>query len=130
MDLQLFLPFPPTVNNYYVKTQRGVFISQKGRKFRDDAHQRIYEQLGDHTIGNRRVLIEVILYPPDKRTRDIGNYDKGLLDAITTSGLWDDDSQVDQQFFYRGEIVKGGLTRIHITDAGPILPLGYEFPQD
>ena len=66
--------------------------------------------------------MDVVLYPPDKKRRDLDNHMKALLDAITHAGLWEDDEQIDQLQIYRGEIVKGGGARIEINPAGPILP--------
>lgn len=129
MIYEFYLPFPPTVNNYYVKTQRGVFISQKGRKFRDQTAESIHMQLGAAELpANTKLLVEVILYPPDKRKRDLDNYMKPLLDAITQTGLWEDDSLVDQLFIYRGEPLTSGRVFVRISEAAPILPQNYELP--
>ena len=130
MYYELHLPFPPTVNNYYVKTKRGVYISMKGRKFRSLTSAEVIKQLPEvHFPATERLLVEVVLYPPDKRKRDLGNYDKALMDAITHSGLWEDDSQIDQQFFYRGVVHSpSGKTLVRILDAGPVLALDYSLP--
>jgi crossover junction endodeoxyribonuclease RusA len=126
---ELHLCFPPTVNNYYVKTQRGVFISQKGRKFRAEVAEQVAMQLPNvHLTG--RLLVEVVLYPPDKRRRDVDNYSKALLDAITHTGLWEDDSQIDQLMIYRGARHPGGAVFMRIGDAGPVLPFGTHPPTD
>jgi crossover junction endodeoxyribonuclease RusA len=127
MFYEIYLPFPPTVNNYYVKTKRGVFISMQGKKFRAEVLQAISEQLpGVHL--DYKLLVEVVLYPPDNRTRDLGNYDKALMDAITEAGLWADDSLIDQQFFYRGEVTKSGSVFMRIGEAGPVVKMGQPLP--
>lgn len=120
MHYELYLPFPPTVNNYYSKTQRGVYISHKGRKFRAMVQDAIMEQMPDVHI-NDRMLVEIVLFPPDKRKRDVDNYNKSVLDALTHAGLWEDDSLIDQLFNYRGEIRKQGQTFVRITEAGPVI---------
>jgi crossover junction endodeoxyribonuclease RusA len=130
MHYELYLPFPPTVNNYYVKTQRGVFISQKGRKFRDEVLTSIIEQIGDSVPIGDKMLVEIILFPPDKRKRDVDNYNKALLDAITETGLWEDDSLIDQLFNYRGIVKKGGQAYIRITDAAPVIKDVKMLPMD
>ena len=130
MHYELYLPFPPTVNNYYVKTGRGIYISQKGRKFTDLVLAAVIEQLPSIHIEDR-MLVEVVLYPPDKRKRDIAdNYGKGLLDSLTKAGLWLDDSLIDQCFYYRGQVTRGGCTFVRITDGGPIVPTGAVPPMD
>lgn len=122
MHYELYLPFPQTVNNYYQKSKSGGrFISHKGRKFRDMTSEAIVEQLPDVHISDK-VLVEIVLFPPDNRMRDIDNYNKCLLDAITHAHLWEDDSLIDQLFNYRGECrPRNGSCYVRITDAGPVV---------
>jgi crossover junction endodeoxyribonuclease RusA len=125
VNYDFFLGFPPTVNNYYVKTQRGVFISQKGRKYREAVAEAINGQMAGLYIQDK-ILVEVILYPPDNRKRDLDNYMKSLLDALTQSGLWEDDSLIDQLFVYRGvKVSPSGSVTVSIKEAAPLIPVGY-----
>jgi crossover junction endodeoxyribonuclease RusA len=121
MELVLYLPWPPTVNSYWSHTKRGVFLSKKGRIYAEEAAQRIHEQNGCLQLDDK-LLVEVELYPPDIRTRDLDNHMKGLLDACTKAQVWIDDSQVDQLFIYRGKVLKNGLAIVKISEAGPLLP--------
>lgn len=115
MMYEFYVPFPPTVNHYYVKTRNGVFISKKGREFRVKVADAINEQLPGVGISKEMKLkVTVVLFPVDRRLRDIDNYNKALLDAITKAELWDDDSQIDQLINLRGEIVKGGGCTVRI----------------
>ena len=129
MHYEIFLPFPPTINSYYVKTARGVYISNKGRKFRAEVLDAVHEQLPNITIDDR-MLVEVVLYPPDRKRRDVDNYNKPLLDALTQAGLWEDDSLIDQLFNYRGATTQSGRVFMRITDAGPLLQVGQFPPMD
>ena len=72
------------------------------------------------------VLMEVKMFPPDRRRRDIDNHMKALQDSIVKSGLLEDDELIDQLFIYRGEVVKGGLVIVEITDSGPLARLERE----
>ena len=124
--ISVTLPFPPTVNSYYSHTKRGVYISKKGRLFREAAAESLHQQLGDLRQLDYRISLTVVLHMPDKRTRDLDNYMKALLDAITVYGLWEDDSQIDQLSIYRGETVKSGIVKLVIDDAGPTIPLSFD----
>lgn len=123
-NIIIYLPWPPTVNSYYSAGQGKVrYISAKGRVFRDQVAQAIAEQAPGLTLADR-LYVEVVLHPPDRRTRDLDNYMKALLDALTHSGLWEDDSQIDQLSILRGVIApKDGLTRLEIASAGPVIPM-------
>ncbi|ATW30293.1 hypothetical protein BJP41_08190 [Candidatus Williamhamiltonella defendens] len=96
MAVRIELPFPPSVNHYWVRTARRVYLSEAAKRFqrltaiavahaqRQSAHQPF---LGD-------VSVALTLYLPDKRVRDVDNYPKGVLDALTKAGIWSDDAQV------------------------------------
>lgn len=127
--IELILPWPPTVNSYYVKNRAAVYISPKGKNFRDDVAEAIMQQAPDaHIPEDDRIMMEVVLFPPDKRKRDLDNHMKALLDAMTKVGLWEDDSQIDQLQIYRGEIVDKGMCHIRLYEAGPIIPKGSRIP--
>ena len=61
-----------------------------------------------------RLRVELLLYPPDRRRRDIDNYAKSLLDSLTKAGVWEDDSQIDELTIKRCEIIKGGYVDVSI----------------
>ena len=89
-----YLPFPPSTNTYYrnisVKGRPRTLISKKGRAYR----QSVMAQLAGAQVYPGRLAVTLDLHPPDRRKRDIDNYTKALLDAITHAGVWGDDSQV------------------------------------
>jgi crossover junction endodeoxyribonuclease RusA len=122
-DIVLHLPWPPTINNYYKLTRSGVrYLDKKVRAFREEVLGSVAKQLPGVTLDDA-LFMEVYLYPPDRRKRDLDNYMKGLLDALTEAELWKDDSQIDQLHIFRGTVVKGGSVRVEISEAGPIVKL-------
>ena len=128
----LYLPFPPTLNDYYGNHGHVKFVKKKGKAFKAALRKEIMEQLGVFEAITEPMDCEVTLYMPDRRRRDLDNYMKALLDALSPdpkedwAGLWEDDSLVDQLFIYRGEVVKGGLVVMEINPSGPVkrLPVG------
>jgi len=122
-DVVLHLPWPPTVNSYYKTTRHGQrYLDKKVRQFRDVVAESVHEQMPGMTL-DESIFMEVYLFPPDRRKRDLDNYMKGLLDAMTNAGVWDDDSLIDQLHIYRGEIVDGGSVRVELSDAGPTIAM-------
>lgn len=120
-DIVLHLPWPPTVNSYYKVTRYGQrYLDKKVRAFRDLVAESVHEQIPGVTL-DESLFMEVYLYPPDKRKRDLDNYMKGLLDALTEAELWIDDSLVDQLHIFRGVIVSGGSVRVEISEGGPVV---------
>jgi len=55
------------------------------------------------------------LFMPDKRRRDIDNYNKILLDSLTGI-VWEDDSQIDILTIGRDEVIKGGKVIITVRE--------------
>ena len=121
---QFYTPFPPTVNSYYSHTKRGVYISAKGRAFRATLAESLCKQIIVDSPIVHRIILTVVLYPPDRRKRDLDNYMKALLDAITHYELWEDDSLIDQLIIYRGVVLPrtGGKVFVSVDEAGPLIP--------
>jgi crossover junction endodeoxyribonuclease RusA len=111
--LNLFLPYPPSVNTYWNFNGSRRFLTAKANKFKADVFSAFV--LSEHKgFQSQRVSLTVHLYPPDKRVRDIDNVLKPLLDAFTQAGVFDDDSQVDRLLVVRKQQQKGGGCRVII----------------
>ena len=99
--IELHTEIPPTINSYYVKTRNGIFISQKGKEFRKKVIEESIIQSCRGICLTNRIHLSLFFFFPDHRRRDIDNYVKPLLDAITHAEIWKDDSQVDIINIYR-----------------------------
>jgi Holliday junction resolvase RusA-like endonuclease len=62
-----------------------------------------------------RLAVFYAFYPPDKRKRDIGNYEKQATDALMEAGLFDDDEQIDFIWLVRRFPIKGGKCLVLIV---------------
>lgn len=124
--MKLTLPFPPSVNTYWRAPNNGPLkgrhlISAKGRAYQSAACAAIIEQLRRlPKPSNSPASVEIMLFPPDARRRDIDNYNKALFDALTHAGVWEDDSQVKRMLVEWGPQVAGGRVEITITTHEPL----------
>lgn len=102
----LRLPVTPSTNHYWRSVIAGsgsrihvkVLISEKGRRYRIDAGLQVLSQW-PATIKRPlegRVRLIAAIFPADKRTFDIDNRMKGLLDMLQVAGAYENDSQVDE----------------------------------
>jgi crossover junction endodeoxyribonuclease RusA len=120
IEIEVFLPYPPSINKYYVHTRFGSRIGKSGKKYRQDVLQCVMEQ-GVGLNINSRICVEIIAHVPDKRKRDLDNILKALLDSLTKADVWVDDSIIDQLTVYRGEVIKDGLVIVKINPSGPLI---------
>lgn len=102
--------WPPSVNTIYRNVHGRTLISKRGRQFYADGCAR----LGMYVPLEGRLAVDMKLYPPDRRKRDLDNHIKGLWDLLTKVNVWHDDSQVDEFHVSRETIVPKGRVEIHI----------------
>ena len=109
------LPWPPSVNRYYRNLAGKTLISAEGRAFR-----KVVEGLlaGRVSRFDGRLAVVITCCAPDRRRRDLDNLGKGLLDALTHAGVWEDDSQIDDLRLVRGAVVVGGSVQVEIRRIG------------
>ncbi len=116
-DVHIELPFPPTVNSYYGHTKRGIkYITKNGKSFREACAEQCLHQNAYNLKLDYPLQVDVILYPPDKRQRDLDNYMKALLDALTLANVWEDDSLIDGLTIHRGKLTKGGKCAVRVAE--------------
>ena len=92
--VELFLPYPPSVNHYWRHTRGNTFISEEGRRYRDHVTALCIVAKAPWVKG--RVSVEVDVYPPDRRRRDLDNILKSLLDSIVHAQVITDDELIDR----------------------------------
>ena len=111
--LDLELPYPPSVNHYFRMVGRRVLISREGRAFRG----RVCSTLA--ALGVRPfegpLAVQIEIYPPDNRRRDVDNTLKSLLDALQHGGAYRDDNQIVCLAIEKRQPVEGGRTIVRIA---------------
>lgn len=113
------LPWPPSLNNcwrHVVIPSRGgkgrscTLLSKDGRLYREAVVKQCNG--GESMAGRLKVTLE--LYPPTRRSCDVDNYAKSVLDALTHAGVYSDDSQVDDLRIIRRNVLRGGKCAVTI----------------
>lgn len=129
----LSLPYPPSVNHLWrhvvIRGAVRTLISSNGRKYKEAVRKQVFAQLGlDVAPLSGRLVVALIVYPPDRRRRDIDNVFKVLGDALSPEkgkvrgfpGLWLDDSQIDVLHVERGPVHRDGYVRVHVRELGEV----------
>ena len=111
--IRLDLPYPPSINNYWIASGHRRFISKRGQEFRQavwiECLQRRVPKLGSQSL-----MVHIVLQPRNKKLMDIDNCAKAILDSLEHAGIFDSDVQVQKLLIERGEQVKGGGCQVMI----------------
>ncbi|QDT62424.1 Crossover junction endodeoxyribonuclease RusA [Stieleria bergensis] len=86
------LPFPPTINTYWRHVGQRVLISRRGRNYRKQVME--YLQTRDIKTLTGPLSVNIELYTPDRRRRDVDNVLKAILDSLQWGGVYEDDTQI------------------------------------
>ena len=113
--IKLTLPWPSSTNHSHHYGVGRKFLSKKTKEFREKVQEIVINANSSKIEG--RLAVFYALYPPDKRRRDIGNYEKQTTDALMEAGLFDDDEQIDFIWLVRREVVKGGMVKAVIVQS-------------
>ncbi len=108
------LSWPPTVNHYYTIARGRKILSKRGRKYKTTCYAEILSQ-GRQEVHKGPVSVFIRAYPPDKRKRDLDNLLKPVLDVLQTSGILEDDSQVEDLHIQRFYPSKPGRVEILVS---------------
>ena len=115
MDVLRFeLPYPPSINHYYLRTATGVILGAKGKSYRRDAALLLHKFRG--ACKDRRLSVTINVFPPDKRKRDIDNILKCVLDSLEHANVYENDNNIDMLTVIRRQCVLNGSIQVWITE--------------
>lgn len=110
--LTIEMPFPPTINQYRTPINRGKFItlilSKSAREYSENVPSMIFDK--DRKPFAGRIKLTIYHTMPSNHGRDLDNFNKGVLDAITKARVWEDDKQVDILTNVRSGVLPPGNT--------------------
>lgn len=120
-ELVLSLPWPPTVNTYWRSVMSGplagrVLISERGREYRKTVATLVATESVPRRALTGKLAVDIHAMPPDRRTRDLDNLLKGLLDSLVSAGVLADDSDIDDLRIRRLGAYPPGEVRVRISE--------------
>ena len=102
--ITLTLPYPPSVNAYWMASGHRRYISKRGMEFKRAVEEACQ---GLPSFEDQAVELSITLHPRDKRLMDIDNCAKAICDSLQ-GYLYDNDQQVWKLAIERAEKIKGG----------------------
>jgi crossover junction endodeoxyribonuclease RusA len=118
------LPYPPSVNHYWRMFRNRMIISREGREYRERIKRLCVPWLTGFYPEDKEISVELKVYPPDRRRRDLDNVLKAVLDAMQAGGVYADDSQISRLVVERKEMVKGGKLNVQLRSRAELKRLG------
>lgn len=125
--IELELPYAPTLNHFkrpgrIIRTKGGKTFQQRITTPETKAfYMHVWQAVvamrahkGLQSFGDSLLEMEIDVYPPDKRRRDIDNLAKSVLDALQKAGLYDDDYQICRLVIQRMDIFPKGRIVVRI----------------
>jgi crossover junction endodeoxyribonuclease RusA len=108
------IPFPPSLNTYYRRHGNVIHISPRGKRFREV----VIESVTKVAYTDKELRVDIGYWRPDKRKRDLDNYQKAVYDALKYARVYQDDCQiVDKHEYWLGfDPLKVGSSHITIEE--------------
>ena len=112
LEQEFTLPYPPSVNRYWRHNRGITHISAEGRLYRKKVHESKLIQKINKFTGELK--LEIDIYPPDKRKRDIDNICKAVLDSLEHAGIYDNDYQI-AELILRRHAANDGFLKLKLS---------------
>lgn len=109
-----WLPYPVSSNQLHQPVQGGIILTAKARQYYSEVVRFLEDN--DCPMLTGRLRVEVYVYDPDLRKRDINNLTKCLFDALEHAKVFLDDEQIDETYIKRCETTRGGKVRVKIKE--------------
>lgn len=110
--------WPPSGNHTWQIGKGRARLSEKTKTFRLAMKSWMLAQRNYGIVPKEPITgdikVKLTFYPPDRRRRDLENFEKTFNDALTKAGLWLDDSQIKHKEVVWGEVFKGGAVLVEL----------------
>lgn len=117
--IEATLPYPPTVNKYWItriiRGKKIVTRTERVKKYiRDVGYLMLMKR--NPSLKEKLLRLEVSVYPPDNKKRDLDNLLKVICDSLQAAGVYEDDFQIWQLCIQRCIVVRGGEVKIKLSE--------------
>jgi crossover junction endodeoxyribonuclease RusA len=131
--LHFQVPWPPTVNTYWRhivlpvgkgsrsgggkgRSRSATILSEDARKYRHNVISLLALQKVPRKSLTGKIRVDIEVFPPDRRERDLDNLPKGILDALKHAEVFRDDCDIDELRITRRHAQKGGSVLVSISE--------------
>ena len=119
--MEFELPLPPSVNRLWRNIGNRTILSREARVYRQVIKSILQCHRFDILVGP--IAVDILVFPPDRRRRDIDNIPKALLDSLQHAGVFVDDSQIERLSIERREVVPHGRVMVKVESIDVQIPI-------
>lgn len=112
--IEITLPYPPSGNHMWKHAKGRHYLTDKALNYYQNVHVLVRQQSKVVNI-DFDMDVTCVLFPPDRRRRDLDNAWKVIADSLTKAGVWQDDKLIRRLTLEWAEVHTGGMARISIT---------------
>ena len=113
--MKFTFPYPPTLNTLYATFRGRRIKSSAGKKYEKDVGKIVLMTADtERLLGS--VFVEILVYPPDNRRRDLDNIVKIIFDSLGKANVFSDDSQIDHFTVIRKNKAKHGYVKVLVQE--------------
>jgi crossover junction endodeoxyribonuclease RusA len=110
--MEFELPLPPSVNRLWRNIGNRTILSREARVYRQTVKSILQCERIETLVGP--IAVDILVFPPDRRRRDIDNFPKALLDSLQHAGVFVDDSQIERMSIERREVIPNGRVIVKV----------------
>lgn len=108
----LILPYPPSANRTIKLSHGKIYRADKCTRFYEEVWLAKQQKQIPSFPLEKRLFMEIYLYPPDKRRRDIDNLCRAVFNGFQYAEIVQDDFQFETLHVERREVKEGGACEV------------------
>ena len=112
--LTLELPFPPSVNHYLGRRGHHTYKTAKAKAYNAEVYTLVLQAYANLRL-DAPLTVWYQYWFPDKRKRDVANYEKVLTDSMVTANVMVDDELIYDIRQTKMGYCKGGRVTVIIS---------------
>lgn len=112
--IEITLPYPPSGNHMWKHAKGRHYLTDKAVNYYRNVALLVRQQAKVINI-DFEIVVTCVLYPPDKRRRDLDNAWKVIADSLTKAGVWQDDKLIRRLTLEWAAVQPGGAAQIAIA---------------
>lgn len=113
---KLNLPYPPSANRALVLSKGKIHRNKKLDSFFSYVWAEVLKTKCPSFPLEKRLAIEIYLYPPDKRMHDIDNRVRAVFNALQAVGVVENDFQFETLHVERRSTTSGGACEVYLDE--------------